>query len=151
LVSTHYMDEAERCSTVGYIYLSNMLVEGRPDDLVQLPVVTPPGMRRVEAECAGGAAAVMGKARELDYVEEVTICGNSLHLLVHGGFDDRRIAGDLARAAGSEVEVRPIAPSLEDVFVRLTRMQVEKNMHGEAGRAGAARAAPAAAGAAAGT
>ncbi len=128
LVTTHYMDEAERCGKVGYIYLSHMLVEGRPDELTRLPAVTPAGMRRVVAECAQGAAAVMGRTRSLAYVQEVTIFGNALHLLVDGGVSDEEIARDLAAAAHAPVEVRPIAPSLEDVFVRLTRLQVESGV-----------------------
>jgi hypothetical protein len=87
--------------------------------------VTPTGTRRVEAACAEGAAAVMGAARALPYVVEVTIFGNALHLLVGGGVDDATVAADLERAAGARVEIRPIAPSLEDVFVRLTRAQQE--------------------------
>ncbi len=128
LVTTHYMDEAERCSHVAYLYLSKMLVQGRPDELLALPEVTPAGMRRVEAACARGAAAVMERARALPYIEEVTIFGNALHLLLQAGVGDAQVAADLAAAAGAEVEVRPIAPSLEDVFVRLTRIQVEAGM-----------------------
>jgi ABC-type multidrug transport system ATPase subunit len=127
LVSTHYMDEAERCGTVGYLYLSKLLVAGRPDELLALPEVTPEGTRRVEAACERGAAAVMSSARELDYVVEVTIFGNALHLLLRDAVDDRRVVADLERASGARVEVRPIAPSLEDVFVRLTRIQQERN------------------------
>ena len=82
LVTTHYMDEAERCGTVAYLYLSRMLVQGKPQDLTMLPEVTPDGMRRVQAECERGAAAVMGFARRLPYVDDVTIFGNALHLLV---------------------------------------------------------------------
>jgi drug efflux transport system ATP-binding protein len=134
LVTTHYMDEAERCGTVAYLYLSRMLVQGRPDELTRLPEVTPPGMRRVEAECERGAAAVMGRARELPYVEDVTIFGNALHLLVHGEKSDEQIAGDLTAAAAAKVMVRPIEPSLEDVFVRLTRLQTQA----EQARAGVA-------------
>ena len=126
LVTTHYMDEAERCGTVGYLYLSHMLVEGKPDDLTEIPEVTPPGMRRVEAECEEGAAAVMGIARERPYVEEVTIFGNALHLLVTGEASNREIAVDLSERSGTGVSIRPIAASLEDVFVRLTRLQAEK-------------------------
>ncbi len=126
LVTTHYMDEAERCGRVGYLYLSKMLVEGDPVGLTRLPEITPEGMRRVEAACDAGAAAVMSEARALPYVDDVTIFGNALHLLVRSGVDDRRIADDLERAAGARVRIRPIEASLEDVFVRLTRLQVEQ-------------------------
>jgi drug efflux transport system ATP-binding protein len=126
IVTTHYMDEAERCGTVGYLFMSRMLVSGRPDELTRLPEVTPEGMRRVEAECAQGAAAVMGHARSLDYVEDVTIFGNALHLLVHGDVPDGQIARDLEQAAHAAVRIRPIEPSLEDVFVRLTKIQAAR-------------------------
>jgi ABC-type multidrug transport system ATPase subunit len=127
VVTTHYMDEAERCGTVGYLYLSRMLVQGRPAELVGRPEVTPPGMRRVEAACDQGAAAVMGYARSLPYVDDVTIFGNSLHLLVRADVPDERIARDLESAARAKVHVRPIEPSLEDVFVRLTKLSAARN------------------------
>jgi ABC-type multidrug transport system ATPase subunit len=130
LVTTHYMDEAERCGTVAYLYLSRMLVAGKPSELTGLPEVTPEGMRRVEAECDRGAAAVMGRARSLPYVQEVTIFGNALHLLVDGGVADSRIESDL-EAGQSDVHIRPIDASLEDVFVRLTRLQAEERARQE--------------------
>jgi drug efflux transport system ATP-binding protein len=125
-VTTHYMDEAERCGRVAYLYLSRLLIEGSPAELTRLPEVTPEGTRRVEAECEKGVAAVMGEARKLPYVEDVTIFGNSLHLLVRSDVDDAQIAADLERAAGARVHIRPIEASLEDVFVRLTRLQAER-------------------------
>src|SRR5207249_2868880 len=88
LVTTHYMDEAERCGRVAYLYLSRMLIQGKPSELTKMPEVTPPGMRRVQADCEQGAAAVMGHSRSLPYVEDVTIFGNSLHLLIHSGISD---------------------------------------------------------------
>jgi ABC-type multidrug transport system ATPase subunit len=138
LVTTHYMDEAERCGKVGYIYLSRMLVEGRPGELTGLPEVTPEGTRRVEAECEQGAAAVMGRTRALPYVLEVTIFGNALHLLVKNEVSDAEIERDLEAAAQAPVHIRPIDPSLEDVFVRLTRLQTDA-----ADAAGRAKAKPA--------
>jgi ABC-type multidrug transport system ATPase subunit len=135
-VTTHYMDEAERCGRVAYLYLSKMLVEGTPDELMRLPEVTPAGMRRVEA--AGGehgVASFMSAARALPYVEDVTIFGNSLHLLVRSDVPEERIARDLEGAANAPVRIRPIEPSLEDVFVRLTRLQIE--LRGEVPQAAA--------------
>ncbi len=126
LVSTHYMDEAERCGRVAYLYLSRMLVEGDPADLTKLPEITPEGTRRVEADCEQGAAAVMSQARKLPYVDEVTIFGNALHLLVRADVADAEIARDLEEASGAKVTIRPIEASLEDVFVRLTRLQIEQ-------------------------
>jgi ABC-type multidrug transport system ATPase subunit len=138
LVSTHYMDEAERCGRVGYLYLSRMLVEGDPKDLTQIPEVTPPGTRRVEAECEAGVAAVMLHARDLRYVEDLTIFGNSLHILMRAEIPDDRIAKDLEAAAGAPVKVRPIDASLEDVFVRLT--EIERGKRGEVPAEASARA-----------
>ncbi|HXM78725.1 MAG TPA: ABC transporter ATP-binding protein, partial [Thermoanaerobaculia bacterium] len=140
-VTTHYMDEAERCGRVAYLYLSRMLVEGTPSELTRLPEITPAGTRRVEAVCAHGVAAVMGLARALPYVEDLTIFGNALHVLVQDGVPDARIAADLERAAGTAVHVRPIDASLEDVFVRLTKLQLDR-------RGAIPEAAPAAHGAA---
>jgi len=136
VVTTHYMDEAERCGTVGYLYLSRLLTSGKPSELVKLPEVTPPGMRRVEAECDQGAAAVMGYARSLPYVEDVTIFGNALHLLVDASFTEDRIGRDLEAAAHARVRIRPIEPTLEDVFVRLTKIHAT---HGNSSPTEAAR------------
>ncbi len=125
-VTTHYMDEAERCGQVAYLYLSKMLVEGSPDELTRLPEVTPEGTHRVEAACAQGVAAFMSAARALPYVLDVTIFGNSLHILARSDVPEDRIASDLEKAAGAPVTIRPIEASLEDVFVRLTRLQIEQ-------------------------
>src|SRR5258708_1849905 len=47
-VTTHYMDEAERCTHVGYIHMSKLIVCGAPDDLKLLPIVNPPGTKRLD-------------------------------------------------------------------------------------------------------
>src|SRR5215510_6723065 len=50
-VTTHYMDEAERCSHVGYIHMSKLVVCGEPDELKQMPIVNPPETKRIDVTC----------------------------------------------------------------------------------------------------
>ncbi len=71
----------------------------------------------------------MRHAREFPYVEDLTIFGNSLHILLRAEIPDDRIARDLEAAAGAPVKVRPIEATLEDVFVRLT--EIERGKRGE--------------------
>ena len=122
-VTTHYMDEAERCGMVAYLYLSRLIVKGRPEQLKTLPDVTPSGMRRVEAECKEGVASLMASARTLAYVHASTIFGTSLHLLVDESVPNEKIDEDLEAFGISSVVVQDIAPTLEDVFVRLTELE----------------------------
>jgi ABC-type multidrug transport system ATPase subunit len=119
-VTTHYMDEAERCGTVAYLYLSRLIVSGHPEQLKHLPEVTPEGTRRVEAVGKEGVAALMTSARTLPYVRAATIFGTSLHLLIDADVNNEKLERDLESFGISEVTIVPIEPSLEDVFVRLT-------------------------------
>ncbi len=118
-VTTHYMDEAERCSEVGYIYLSKLVVCGEPDHLKELPVVNPPGTRRIELICPHATTALQ-TLRGLEGLRSATIFGQSLHLLVEARLDEAKLREALARVGIPSVEIRPTTPSLEDVFVALT-------------------------------
>jgi len=123
-VTTHYMDEAERCSHVGYIYLSKLIVCGEPDDLKQLPEVNPPGARRLDVTCDHVTIGLQA-VRRLHGVRSATVFGQSMHLLVEDGVSEREIHQRLAEVAIEGADIRPIAPSLEDVFVTLTAEQQE--------------------------
>ncbi len=119
-VTTHYMDEAERCGTVAYLYLSRLIVSGHPEELKQLPEVTPEGTRRVQAECREGVAVLMTSARTLPYIRAATIFGTSLHLLIDAQVSNEKVEHDLESFGITDVTVAEIAPTLEDVFVQLT-------------------------------
>jgi len=118
-VTTHYMDEAERCSHVGYIHMSKLVVCGEPDDLKHLPVVNPAGTRRVDVTCEHVTTGLQ-TLRHLPGVRTATVFGQSMHLLVEEGMSEEVIRKKLVEVQISEVDIRPIAPSLEDVFVALT-------------------------------
>jgi ABC-type multidrug transport system ATPase subunit len=119
-VTTHYMDEAERCDGVGYIYLGRLLVRGSPETLKALPEVTPGGTRRLEVQTPA-VTAVFRATRALPGVREATIFGESVHLLVEDRVDDEVLRAALPEALRSAARVRTIPPSLEDVFVTMTR------------------------------
>jgi len=123
-VTTHYMDEAERCSHVGYIYLSKLIVCGEPDDLKQLPEVNPSGARRLDVTCDHVTVGLQA-VRRLPGVCSATVFGQSMHLLVENAVSEQAILQRLAEANIHEADIRPIAPSLEDVFVTLTAEQGE--------------------------
>jgi ABC-type multidrug transport system ATPase subunit len=118
-VTTHYMDEAERCSHVGYIYMSKLVVCGEPDDLKHLPLVNPSDARRIEVTCEHVTVGLQA-VRHLAGVRTATVFGQSMHLLIDKNTSDDFIRAALARAGISQADIRPIAPSLEDVFVALT-------------------------------
>jgi ABC-type multidrug transport system ATPase subunit len=118
-VTTHYMDEAERCSQVGYIFMSKLIVCGEPDELKTRPEVNPPGTKRLDVTCDHVTIGLQA-VRKLDGVRASTVFGQSMHLLVDADLPEQRLRDALREAGIFEVDIRPIAPSLEDVFVALT-------------------------------
>jgi ABC-type multidrug transport system ATPase subunit len=118
-VTTHYMDEAERCSHVAYIYFGKIIADGTPDTLRQMPEVNPPGTKRIEIS-APEVTRALRLARGLAGIRSATIFGQSIHALVEEDFSETQLAARLAREGIAVTEVRALAPSLEDVFVELT-------------------------------
>lgn len=118
-VTTHYMDEAERCTEVGYIYMSKLIVCGEPGDLKRLPEVNPRGTRRLEVLCDSLTTALQS-IRRMDGVRAATIFGQTITVVVRDDVGDDALRNRLAADGIPGADVRPIAPSLEDVFVALT-------------------------------
>jgi ABC-type multidrug transport system ATPase subunit len=125
-VTTHYMDEAERCSHVGYIYMAKLIVCGEPDDLKQLPEVSPAGTRRLDVTCDHVTVALRAM-REVKGVLNATVFGQSMHLLVDESVRRTEIDEKLRSVGIASPEIREIGPSLEDVFVTLTAKHASEN------------------------
>jgi ABC-type multidrug transport system ATPase subunit len=118
-VTTHYMDEAERCSHVAYIYYGKLIADGTPNSLRELPDVQPAGTLRVEITTPEVTRALRF-ARQIPGIRSATIFGQSIHALIEDHFDLNDLREQLLKNGIAVGEIRPLAPSLEDVFVELT-------------------------------
>jgi ABC-type multidrug transport system ATPase subunit len=118
-VTTHYMDEAERCSHVAYIYMARLAICGEPDELKRMPEVSPAGTRRLDITCEHVTTALQ-TMRGLPGVRSATVFGQSMHLLVDERISTAQIEEKLRSVGITKSEIHEIGPSLEDVFVALT-------------------------------
>ncbi len=118
-VTTHYMDEAERCDHVGYIYMSKLIVCGEPDELKKMSEVNPPGTRRLDVTCDHVTTALQAM-RQMRGVRSATVFGQSMHLLVDENVRRDEIDQKLHSVGIGHAEIHEIGPSLEDVFVTLS-------------------------------
>jgi ABC-type multidrug transport system ATPase subunit len=118
-VTTHYMDEAERCSHVAYLYYGKLIADGTPDSLRELPDVQPAGTYRVEITTPEVTRALRF-ARTIPGIRSATIFGQSVHALINDDLDPDHLREQLLTQGIVVAEIRPLAPSLEDVFVELT-------------------------------
>ena len=115
LVSTHFMDEAERCHRLAILNQGRLVADGVPDDLMQNVGAT---VVQIESEVS---RTVRNVILELDEVWHVAQLGNRLHALVRPDLDDP-VAMLEARIAGVDnaARVQIINANLEDVFVMAT-------------------------------
>jgi ABC-type multidrug transport system ATPase subunit len=118
-VTTHYMDEAERCSHVAYIYYGKLIADGTPETLRELPDVQPPGTYRAEITTPQVTQALR-IARTIAGVRSATIFGQSIHALIDDHLDLEHLRKQLLEQEIAVREIRLLTPSLEDVFVELT-------------------------------
>jgi ABC-2 type transport system ATP-binding protein len=115
-VTTHYMDEAERCHRVALMHAGRLLAL---DTLPGLKSRFPAGTV-LEIDCPQPAQA-LARLEELPGVSDAALFGDRLHAVVDDPARGRGIEAALAEAGFSPVTTTPIAPSLEDVFIRAIR------------------------------
>ncbi len=114
LVSTHYMDEAEYCNRIALIDAGRLVAMGTPGALRGLYLGG--ALFELEGQPLGAALAAL---REMPGVIEATIFGDGLHVLLRDARDAAALPSLLRVQNITATALRPIAPSLEDVFVRL--------------------------------
>ena len=110
LITTHYMDEAERCHRVAYLAYGKLLARGTVGEVVS-------SARLSTWEITGrGLLALAEKLRGQPGIEQVVPFGNTLHV---SGHDPEKLEATLAATPAVDTRRRPIQSSLEDVFISL--------------------------------
>lgn len=117
LVSTHYMDEAERCHRIAILDTGRLVADGTPDELTRALAGRTVGIRAGEPRRAQAALhAAPG-------VISVAQIGNELRVLTGAGSSIEAQLQAFLRSKGIEAEVAAIDPNLEDVFVSATHSE----------------------------
>ena len=114
LVSTHYMDEAERCHRIAILETGRLVADGTPAELTRALAGRTVGVRARDPRRA------QWHLQRASGVLSVAQIGNALRVLGDGRADIDRLRALLADA-GIEAEIEAIEPNLEDVFVSATR------------------------------
>ncbi|MGT2454580.1 ABC transporter ATP-binding protein [Cupriavidus basilensis] len=129
LVSTHYMDEAERCHKLAYIAYGKLLAQGTANEVVA-------SQKLVTWSVLGEQLSALSEQLQgAPGVEQTVVFGSALHVTGH---DAPALEATLRRIAGPQHRIEPIETSLEDVFIHMMS-QAEDNMRvaGQGSRKGA--------------
>ena len=130
VVTTHYMDEAERCHEIAFIFRGQLLDTGTPRQLVERR-----GLRAAEAELSD-AERVVPLLRGDPRVDEVAHYGHLIRVCTKNHEDPLGVVHDILRQPGAKpAEVREVRATVEDAFVSMVR---EENRASEAARPRAA-------------
>jgi ABC-2 type transport system ATP-binding protein len=111
LVSTHYMDEAERCHKLAYIAYGKLIAQGTAAEIVAAQELS------TWAVSGGDLAGIANRLRGEPGVEQVAAFGAALHVT---GRDAAALEATLRRlSAGTAYRIEPAETGLEDVFIHL--------------------------------
>jgi ABC-2 type transport system ATP-binding protein len=128
LVSTHYMDEAERCHKLAYIAYGRLLAQGTVADVIASQGLT--------TFAVGGQdlASLSRRLQGMPGVEQTAAFGDTIHVT---GKNAAALEATLrATTAGTGASITPVMTSLEDVFIHL--MQGAADNWGSVGVSGGA-------------
>jgi ABC-2 type transport system ATP-binding protein len=115
-MTTHYMDEAERCHRLAFIFGGELLDVGTPEEIVRRRELR---VAELEVDRAGEAADVL---RSRDEVEEVAHYGHVLRLATRRRADPLALARGALEVWGIAIQsARETRATVEDAFVAMVR------------------------------
>lgn len=110
LVSTHYMDEADRCTRLAYIISGEILARGTANEIIKKSQLK-------TWQVKGGDQLKLIKQLEgLPGIEKISVFGNALHII---GSDEKLLEESIAKVRSDKEDWKKISPNLEDVFIAL--------------------------------
>lgn len=113
LATTHYMDEADYCNTIGMMYQGEIVALASPETLKeQMPGV----LVQLDCDRPGDIAALVGDMPE---VMNIAVHGALTHLTLRSKSDAKRVAQVLLKNGIRITSWEEITPSLEDVFITM--------------------------------
>jgi ABC-2 type transport system ATP-binding protein len=113
LVSTAYLDEAERCSRIGLMHHGRILIEDEPKNVrssLQMPMIE---------VWSDNARSALEQVRNMVGVHGVSLYGDRLHITLEQKMNSAEVIVQLRRAGIDVKDFRDILPSLEDVFISM--------------------------------
>ncbi len=116
MVTSHYMDEVERCHDICFIHHGRIMAQGSPGDLKSRHL--PGEMWQVRTPTRAEVAALLSK---VPGVAGAFPSGEMVRYLLEPGFDPAAPSVTLAASGLSCTPPEPVEPTLEDVFVALSR------------------------------
>lgn len=120
-VTTHYLEEAEYCNNLAFIYNGAIIIQGAPAELKKNVI-----KRKVFEIETTDPAALMNYFRQENFVQDVAIFGLKLHVIPNREEIDKNFIHQYLINKGVEVkQIDEIVPSLEDVFIELIKMKRE--------------------------
>jgi len=125
IVSTSYLDEAERCNRLAMLHNGTLLACGTPDGVKEQMGAAVLEVRTDNARRAAGVLRGALAAASID------LFGDRVHIIAHQPDETARAARQALAAAGITLEsMRQVEPALEDVFVAmLARAEVSADAH----------------------
>jgi ABC-2 type transport system ATP-binding protein len=113
VVTTHYMDEAELCDTLGFIYQGRLIAQGSPARIKTETFAR--SVLELEADDTARAAEILGDS---EAIEEVVRVGSRLRIIPAAGAPSPDVIASTLASRGITVRwIRPVEPSVEDLFV----------------------------------
>ena len=121
LLTTHYMDEAERCHRLAFIFRGTLLDVGTPDEIIARRRL---GGAELESEHAQEAAERLRADADVD---EVAHYGNVLRVVTRNDVDPNVVIARVLTGSLAPRNVRPVRVGVEDAFVSMVRTEADSD------------------------